>query len=167
MPVSFPLAPMDRLMGGFTVFAWCLPLVFVVLGALSPTPVGYVLFASAGAMVATYLAVWAFARPMRFEVHDDALAIVFPAWTRRVPRAGITAARRYEGDAFKREIGWGMRVGVGGLWGGFGWLVTPKGRFEMYISRVTDLVVLSADGRDDLLLSPDDAARFVQAFGPR
>lgn len=164
---TIPLAPMDRLMAVFTVIAWSLPVLFVGLGVLAPSPVSPILLASAGGMVAMYGGVWAFARPTRFELDDDALSIVFPAWTRKIPRASIRAVQRFEGDAFKREIGFGLRVGVGGLWGGFGWLLTPKGRFEMYISRVTDLVVLTRTEGDDLLLSPDDAAPFVQAFAPR
>lgn len=58
-----------------------------------------------------------------------------------------------------------MRVGVGGLWGGFGWLWTQRqGALEFYISRSTGLVLLERPAGRSLLITPDRPAEFVAIF---
>ena len=65
-------------------------------------------------------------------------------------------------DELKRRYGWQARVGVGGLWGGFGWLYSTKGWMEFYVSRMDGYVLMSrAEGRP-LLLSPERAEAFLE-----
>ena len=39
--------------------------------------------------------------------------------------------------------------------------------FEMYVSRVSDLVVVRLEGRRPLLISPDDIQLFAEVVEPR
>ena len=89
--------------------------------------------------------------------------MVFPVWRRTIPWSSVRGTRSFAGDAFRREVGSGMRVGSGGLFGSFGWLVTSIGTLEMYISRRSDLVLVECEGRKSLLVSPSDAAGFAKA----
>ncbi|MEW5742564.1 MAG: hypothetical protein AB1938_26840, partial [Myxococcota bacterium] len=61
------------------------------------------------------------------------------------------------------RFGWALRVGVGGLFGGFGWLYTSKGWVEMDISRTDGLVLLTFSNRIPLLVSPEAPAGFIVA----
>ena len=55
------------------------------------------------------------------------------------------------------------RVGVGGLWGGFGWLWSPNGWLEFYISRLDKHVLLHRANGLPVLLTPEDPDTFVAA----
>ena len=159
---SFSIAPMDGLMRTLTIFVGLLPLVFLGLAAV-PSPVRPWMGATSLALLALYAGVWLIARPDAYLLDAEALVLRFPLWSRRIPRTELTGLTRYPGTAFRDEVGWGMRVGAGGLFGAFGWLVTGEGTFEMYVSRVSDLVVVHRDGGRDLLLSPGDLDGFAAA----
>lgn len=73
-------------------------------------------------VVLVYAWVWLLFRPTGFVIHPDALEVVWPMKRRRVSRSSIQTVRLIDRDALKREIDWGIRIGAGGLWGGFGWL---------------------------------------------
>lgn len=65
----------------------------------------------------------------------------------------------------QREIGWGMRVGAGGLWGGFGWLWTQRrGIVQMYISRTDGFVWIERISGQPWLITPDEPESFVRAL---
>jgi hypothetical protein len=54
-----------------------------------------------------------------------------------------------------------MRIGVGGLWGGFGWLWTAKkGFLEFYISRAEGLILIELRQGNPLLITPENPERF-------
>ena len=57
------------------------------------------------------------------------------------------------------------RIGVGGLWGGFGWLWTRgRGMVEFYVSRTDGLVIVERRGGRALLFTPQDPEEFVDAL---
>ena len=65
----------------------------------------------------------------------------------------------------RQEIGWGMRIGAGGLWGGFGWLWTARrGVVWMYISRLDRFVWVEQANERPLLITPDRDEAFVLAL---
>jgi hypothetical protein len=109
--------------------------------------------------------VWLWARPSRFEVSADGLVMVWPLRRRRIPRARIGAVRLVDRGDLRRELGWGARVGVGGLWGQFGWAWTSRrGWVDTYISRLDGLVWVDLrDGRP-LLITPADPEGVVRAL---
>jgi hypothetical protein len=57
-----------------------------------------------------------------------------------------------------------MRIGAGGLWGGFGWLYTRKGLLDLYVSRTDRFVLVRLRTGRPLLITPDADERFVAAF---
>jgi hypothetical protein len=52
------------------------------------------------------------------------LRILWPLRVRSIPAHEIVEAVALSREAFRREFGWGLRIGGGGLWGGFGWVYT-------------------------------------------
>jgi len=155
----FPLAPMCPLIRWLTVGLLMLPLGLVVAALREP-----VLWTLVVMMAFLYAAVWLFWRPWGFEVAAAGLGIRFPSWTRVLPRAAIQGARQMSRQEFRQEFGWALRVGVGGLWGGFGWLWTRKRGFvEFYISRLDGLVVVDRPFGKALLITPSDPEAFVRA----
>jgi hypothetical protein len=122
----------------------------------------------AAAIVALYAAIWVWWRPSGFEVSSDGLGIRFPGATRRIPTHRIAGARILTTAEFRDEVGLALRIGVGGLWGGFGWLWTQRrGLVEFYVSRLDGLVWIERrDGRP-LLVTPSDPSGLVRALGAR
>ena len=71
---------------------------------------------------------------------------------------------RAQGE-FKQKFGWAMRIGVGGLWGGFGWLWTSKGGLvEFYVSRVDGLVMIERNVGKNILVTPDESEKLVSGM---
>jgi hypothetical protein len=131
--MSFRLAPMCPLVRGLTLMMAALPVAFLIAGAVGPRA----LYVPALLLLLTYAWVWARFRPSAFVVHPDSLEVIWPLKHRRIGREGILAVRLVGRQELRREIGWGMRVGAGGLWGGFGWLWTSRrGIVQLYVSRL-------------------------------
>ncbi len=159
MKKKFPLAPMSPSIMVLTLVLWLLPFCFLGYFFLSGQRVaGYIaLF-----LFVLYGIVWVFCRPSCFEVSTGRLEIVFPAWKRKFPFSDISNFRLLSADEFKQEYGWAMRIGVGGLWGGFGWLWTSKGGIvEFYVSRVDGLVIIERRNSKNFLVTPDDPEGFA------
>lgn len=161
---SFPLAPMSALIRGLTWMLLLLPGVFAWLSSRAPGPVSALLAGVAVLLVGLYAAVWLVFRPSRFEVTRSALRIVWPVRSRDIPRASIRRVRLMDSRSFRQEVGMAFRVGVGGLWGGFGWLWTPRGLYELWVSRQDGLVLVEREGGRPLLLTPADPERFARMF---
>ena len=161
---TFRLAPMSGFIRTLTLGLVALPLIFLVGGAWGRT-----WFAAPGVLlILLYLWVWLRFRPSRFVVHPDALEIVWPLKRRRIARASITQVRLVDRAELRREVGWGMRVGAGGLWGGFGWLWTEdRGIVQMYVSRTDDLVWIERGKQRPWLITPEQPTAFVRALSPR
>ncbi len=158
---SFRLAPMS-------------PVILIVTLVLLTLPVGFFVAALAGArfhaapcfiVTAIYVWIWLRFRPTRFVVHERSLEVVWPLKRREIPRCSISEVRLLNRDALRKEIGWGMRVGAGGLWGGFGWLWTKhRGIVQMYISRTDGFVWIDRKDGRPWLITPEQPDSFVRAL---
>jgi hypothetical protein len=158
---NFRLAPMSRLILILTLGLLALPCVFLVsavLGRLlSVVPALFI--------VAIYAWVWLRFRPTLFVVRPDMLEVVWPLKRRQIPREGISDVRLIDQRELKRQAGWCMRVGAGGLWGGFGWLWTRRrGIVQMYISRADGLVWIERISGRPWLITPERPEAFVRAL---
>ena len=163
-PRSFPLAPMSQLIVVLTAVVLALPVVFIVAGLLRP--VRFVLLGAAAFVVVMCVAVWLFARPTRFEVSSGELALIWPLRRRVIVRTNIASARVIGRGELKKEIGWAVRVGVGGLWGAFGSLWTARrGSVEVYVSRTDGLVWIERRVGRPLLITPANPEGFLRALG--
>jgi Bacterial PH domain len=163
---AFRLAPMSALLWALTVPVLAVPVLFAVLGTRAPAPVSAVLWTVAGLLGLLYVGVWGWARPTRFEVGADGLVIVWPARRRRIPRHDVAGARLLAPGEFRREFGLAVRVGVGGLWGGFGWVWTSRGgMLDLYVSRTDGCVLVERRAGRPLLLTPEHPDQFVRALG--
>jgi hypothetical protein len=158
---SFRLAPMSALIRNLTLVLLALPLAFLV-----PPAFGTRFFAQPALfLIAIYAWVWLRFRPTRFVVHPGGLQVVWPLRRREIPRREIAAVRVVDARELRREIGWGVRVGAGGLWGGFGWLWTKRrGIVQMYVSRTDRFVWIERAGGRPWLITPDHPEAFVRAL---
>jgi hypothetical protein len=163
MTASFPLAPMSRGIGILTGVLLGIPLLLLALAWSVP---GLSVFSAvAAAMVALYAAIWIWWRPTGFEVSPEGLRIRFPGRSRLLPARDLAGARPLASGELRSEVGLALRIGVGGLWGGFGWLWTQhRGLVEFYVSRLDGLVWIERHGGRPLLVSPADPSGLVRAL---
>jgi hypothetical protein len=116
-------------------------------------------------VVVMYVWVWLRFRPMRFVVYPDRLEVRWPLKRRSISRKDIVEVRLLDKRALPSETGWGVRVGAGGLWGGFGWLWTQRrGIVQMYISRTDGFVWIERVGDRPWLITPAQPVAFVRAM---
>jgi hypothetical protein len=159
---AFRIAPMAPFIRWLTWGLCALPVAFVVAGvsgqSLAPM-LGVGLF-----LCLLYAAVWVWWRPSRFELSEDGLALVFPGRRRLVPASQIAAVQAVTSAQLRERFGVLLRVGAGGLWGGFGWLWSRRGWLEFYVSTLSGYVLVERRGRMPLLISPEHPARFVAAL---
>lgn len=161
---AFRLAPMSPAIAALTAVLMFLPVAFIAAARL----VFPALLLPGILLVAIYAWIWLWFRPTRFEVTPTALEIVWPLRRVSIPRADIAEVRVLSGKAMREEIGWGLRVGAGGMWGGFGWLYTrDKGKVRFYISRTDDLVWIGRKSSEPWLLTPGDPKGFARALESR
>ncbi len=162
--MTFPLAPMSAALRVLTWVLLALPCAMAYGAWVAPPPASTILYATTAFMVLVYASVWFVFRPTRFEVDSSALRIVWPVRTRVIPRELIEHASVIRADDFRSQYGMGMRVGAGGLWGGFGLLKTARETFSMWISRTDEFVIVRLRGERPLLVTPTNPARFVDAL---
>ena len=160
-PAIFRLAPMSRDLAVMTWIALVLPAWLLGASYLSAGPARPVLVVAVGLTLFIYAGVWLAGRPTQFEIDERSLRIVWPVRRRVIPRSAVRDARIVTGPEFRSAYGWGMRVGAGGLWGGFGLLKTTGTTFSLWISRTDRMVIVDLDGSNPLLVTPDDPERFV------
>jgi hypothetical protein len=157
--LRYPLAPMSSGIRVLTAVLLLIPAAFLaaMLAGLSELTIPFV------AVSAIYAWVWFGFRPSEFVIHPDAIEIVWPLKRRSVSRQSILNVRQVDAKALKAEIGWGVRVGAGGLWGGFGWLWTQRrGIVQMYISRTDQFVWIERGDERPWLITPERADQFVR-----
>ena len=158
---SFRLAPMSAPVWALTSLVLILPPAFLVASIVWRTHLalpGIIL-------VILYAWVWVRFRPSRFVVAREGLRVVWPLKHTTIPRSEIMDVRLLDAHVLRREIGWGVRIGVGGLWGGFGWLWTKRhGIVQMYISRTDRFVWIERGDARAWLITPIDPEAFVRAL---
>jgi hypothetical protein len=158
----FALAPMSGVIRAVTIAVLAIPAVFVAAGLATPARI---LFPVGVATAILYVAIWLGGRPTAFEVSADGLRIRFPWRTRAIAAREVASVRAISGAAFREEYGFAVRIGVGGLWGGFGWLWTSqRGLVELYVSRLDGFVLIERRGGTPLLLTPADPEEFVDTL---
>lgn len=160
---TFDLAPMSGFIRALTIVLFVLPVAFIGSSLLWGAPrlsVGLLL-------AALYAWVWLRMRPSRFVVRPDAVEVIWPLKRRRLARAGIGAVRLIDRGELRAITGAAARVGVGGLWGGFGWLWTQRrGIVQMYVSRTDGLVWIERVAERPWLITPESPEAFVRALAP-
>ena len=159
------MAPMSKVIRLMTLFLLALPVAVAGGGFSSGEPVfGYSLMV-AGAIVAIYAFVYLRMRPTRFEIEGKRLSIIFPTRIIDVDLDDVVRAGPITYEVFKRRYPRPIRLGAGGLFGGFGLLMTQNGKVQFYISRDEPLVLLEFESdRLPLLLSPSDPEAFLLAI---
>jgi hypothetical protein len=157
----FRLAPMSAGIRGLSVVLLALPPVFLI-GALLGK---HLLVLPALLIITVYAWVWLRFRPSRFVVRGGGLSIVWPLKHREVPSGEITDVRLLNRSELQQSIGWGLRIGAGGLWGGFGWLWTKRrGIVQMYVSRTDGFVWIERTRGRPLLITPEEPEDFVRGL---
>lgn len=158
---SFRLAPMSTSIWAMTVVLLAVP--FVLLMAAGPGP--NVLAVPAVLAMAVYGWIWLRFRPSEFVVDRDGIEVRWPLKRGALPRAAISSVRLIDREQLKNEIGWAIRVGAGGLWGGFGWLWTERrGVVQMYVSRADGFVWIECADERPWLITPERPEDFVAEF---
>ena len=159
--MRFRLARMSPLIRALTILFLALPL--ALLGAVLLGT--HQLAVPALLVVIIHSWVWLRFRPNAFVVHPRALEIVWPLKRREMRRDDITDVRIIGRQTLRKEIGWGIRIGAGGLWGAFGWLWTKKrGIVQMYVSRTDRFVWIEHAGGRPWLITPEKPEEFVYAL---
>lgn len=147
-----------------TGISLALPAILIAAAVATPAASRGMLVGVSLLVVLTYASVWLAWRPTRFEVDATSLRIVWSTRSRTIPRAAIEGVRLVTAADFRAEHGFGMRIGAGGLWGGFGLLRTRRTTFSMWISRTDRLVIVELRGARPLLLTPETPERFIAAL---
>lgn len=157
---TFPLAPMSPVIKGLTIALLLLPIFLAILGIISQQQQ---LIWICLLLIILYGIIWLWCRPCCFIVSGSYLKIKFPAWCRSIPISDISQIRVINQQTFNQEMGWAIRIGVGGLWGGFGWLWTSrKGLLEFYVSRTDNLVLIERLTGSNLLLTPSNYREMIE-----
>jgi hypothetical protein len=161
MTKTFRMAPMDPPILWITTLLLALP-ILLLLGALFA---GYVLSLAALILVGIYAWVWLRFRPRRFEVDEHSLAVIWPLKRRAISRADIASARLIDREELQKEIGSSLRLGAGGLWGGFGWLWTQRrGIVQIYVSRTDLFIWIERTNGRPWIVTPEQPENFVRAL---
>ena len=162
--MSYRLASMSPSILALTLFLLALPVVFVVFALYST----HFMLIPAGLLLLIYAWIWLWFRPRAFAIRADVVEIVWPLRRREIARRSISSVRLIDRATLRREVGWGMRVGAGGLGGGFGWLwTTRRDLVRMYVSRLDGFVWIERGAGQPWLITPDRPDAFVQALAPR
>jgi hypothetical protein len=150
-----------RALSGIALLA---PLGLVLGAILARNPVRGTLLGATLFVVVIYAAVWLLGRPTAFELDAAGLWIRWPLRSQRIAVGDIAGADLLSRESFRRDFGWGMRIGAGGLWGGFGWLYTRRGLVDLYVSRSDRFVLVRRRTGRPLLLTPERDESFVDAL---
>lgn len=159
--MRFALARMCPVMLRLTVAMLALLVACLIAAALGARA----LWVPAVLLILIYGWVWTRFRPTAFVVRPDVLEVIWPLKRRPIRRDQISAVRLIDREELRRQVGWGMRVGAGGLWGGFGWLWTSRrGIVQMYVSRLDRFVWIERGNERPWLITPDRPEAFVSAL---
>lgn len=110
--------------------------------------------------------VWLWMRPSHYLVNDTGLMIIWPLRKMKISGEDMVNARVLDRKALKDELGLAVRIGVGGIFGGFGFLWTrKKGLIRFYITRTDRFVMIDRKNGRPVLISADDPVRLVENLG--
>src|SRR5262245_16387738 len=155
---SYCIAPMSAVIRVLTALLFLVP-VGMVIGAAAGMRV---LLVPLAFVVAIYAWIWLRFRPREFVIHPDRIEVLCPLKRRTIARATVVPCRTIGLADLRREIGWGIRVGAGGLWGAFGWLWTlRRGIVQMYVSRTDGFVWIERGAETPWLITPERPEEFV------
>jgi len=161
---SFRLAPMSTPILVLTVLLLALPAIFLARSAVA----GGWLTLPALLLVGIYAWVWLWFRPSVFVVHPGVVEVIWPLRRRQLRREDFSEVRLIDKHELRRKTGWAMRVGAGGLWGGFGWLWTERlGIVQMYVTRTDEFVWIERSEDRPWLITPEHPTVFVRILGGR
>ena len=153
---------MSPLIRWLTLALWALP---ICLGGFALMANDWITGIVSLLLIAIFGSVWIWFRPTYFSVARNSVEIIFPGWRRRIPISDVSGVRLISQETFRREAGWAMRIGAGGLWGGFGWLWTSRrGLLEFYVSRFDSMVFIERETGYSLLITPDNAEQMVETL---
>lgn len=158
--VHFSMAPMST---GLRVLTWSLfllPAVLAWAGLSTPLPVRPILLGTAAFTLLLYATIPVFFRPRVFEIEGHVLTIRWLIRARTIDLRGADVARLDRAE-LRRRIGFGYRIGAGGLGGAFGLYKTADETFDLAVSTLDAWILLRpAEGRA-LLITPEHPERFV------
>lgn len=158
---TFQLAPMSPIILGITLVLLLLPVGFFV-AAMAGVRLH---LAPCFVVIAIYAWIWLRFRPTHFVVREQAFEVMWPLKHRVIPRNNISNVQLLDRDTLKQEIGWGMRVGAGGLGGWLGWLWTKRrGVVQMYVSRTDRFVWIDCKNSRPWLIIPEQPDDFVRVL---
>ncbi|NJK61283.1 MAG: hypothetical protein HC921_00080 [Synechococcaceae cyanobacterium SM2_3_1] len=156
----YRLAKMSPGIRGLTYRLWGLPL---LLGGIGFWQQDQLLIMVAVTLVVLFTLNGLGCRPSHIDLTSTSLHLVFPLWQRVLPLQTLLQVRLLESLGLKQELGWAVRIGVGGLGGTFGWLWTQKrGLVEVYLSASEELVLVERQQGFPLLITPENLPQFVQ-----
>lgn len=158
----FRLAPMSSVMAIVTVICLSIPLAFVIPVWLGPPLIRTLMGSVAAIIVVSYAVVWLWMRPSAFVVDATRLELIWPMRRRSIARRDIVRVRKLTIADLEQELGYMLRVGAGGLWGGFGLAKTALGYMELWVSRTDWIVWIECRDRRSLLVTPEEPDRFVE-----
>lgn len=162
MSLIYPLAPMSPLIRKLTIVALLIPFLFAIIGIILRQKLFFAIFLF---IIIIYVSAWVWFRPSQFVVSNQSVDIIFPLRKRKITMQNISNVRILNKETFEQEYGWAMRIGVGGLWGGFGWLWTQKqGFLEFYISQTDNFVLLELFEGNNLLLTPENRQAMAETI---
>jgi len=147
---------MSSFIRGLTAFALLLPLLFLALSMQGHGPAADVLRMVGAGMALLWIGVWLYSRPTRFEIGQDELRIVWPIRMRRIRFEEIVRVRLLDVRSFRRIYGFTPRIGVGGLWGVYGWLYSRQaGLIDVHASRLDGWVLIERRVGHPVIITPE------------
>ncbi len=156
--------PMSGAIKIITYIIWTVPFLLVYLAVAKDEST---LFTVAIFFILLMTWVWLWMRPTHYMLDSKALTIVWPLRKYVMLKSSISGVRILDKKQIKEELGLAIRIGVGGLFGGFGLLWTRKrGLIRFYITRLDDFIMIDRLADRSLLISVDDPQRMLKELVP-
>jgi hypothetical protein len=163
----YRLAKMSPTIAVLTIFLLALPIVFIVMGLTARGEAPAVLLTVGWLLLGLWVGIWLWSRPTRFELDGDSIVVVWP-WRRgRIPLSEVRSVRVVSVSEFRELYGWTPRIGVGGLWGVFGWLWSRRvGLIDIHASRLDGWVLIERASGHPIVLTPEQPEQFAERIAP-
>mmetsp|Transcript_13584 Transcript_13584/g.29898 ORF Transcript_13584/g.29898 Transcript_13584/m.29898 type:complete len:177 (-) Transcript_13584:201-731(-) len=152
---NFDLAPMSPAIRALTALVTAIPVFTFILALTRKEPLPLIGLSSS--IVAVYVLSWVYIRPSGLMLTTETLALKFPGRKLQIPITDIREVRLLSAQQAKDELGIAVRIGLGGLWGVFGWLWTSRrGTLDVYITRLDDYMLIERRVGRPMLLTVSD-----------